>query len=265
MPSCDVSGGESKVLCYKLQYCIGTWNVRSMNQCKLEVFKQALARVNIDLSGISELKGTRMGEFNSDDHLLLWAWIPQKKWVALIVNKRVWNAVLRCHLKNDRMISDQTVYFENIVFVVLLLSCLQLSATPWTCSLPGLPVPHYLPVISQVHIHWISDAIQPSHLLCHPLLLLPSIFTSISLFVCFFNSNSFEKTLMLGNIEGGRRRGRQRWDVCMASPAQWTWVWVSSGSWWWTGKPGMLQSKGSQRVGQDWTSELNWKHNLFDH
>ena len=68
-----MSGGESKVCCYKEQYCIRTWNVRSMNQGKLEVFKQELARVNTDLLGISELKGSRMGEFNSDDHLLLWA------------------------------------------------------------------------------------------------------------------------------------------------------------------------------------------------
>ena len=68
-----MSGGESKVCCYKEQYCIGTWNVRSTNQGKLEVFKQELARVNTDLLGISELKGSRMGEINSDDHLLLWA------------------------------------------------------------------------------------------------------------------------------------------------------------------------------------------------
>ena len=63
---------------------------------------------------------------------------------------------------------------------------------------------------------------------------------------------SFEKTLMLGKIEGGRRRGRQRIDGWMASLTQWTWVWINSRSWWWTGKPGMLQSMGSQRVGHDW-------------
>ena len=67
-----------------------------------------------------------------------------------------------------------------------------------------------------------------------------------------------EKTLMLGKIEGGRRRGRQRrgWDGWMASPTQWMWVWVNSGSWWWTGRPGVLQSMGSQRVGHDWATEL---------
>ena len=52
--------------------------------------------------------------------------------------------------------------------------------------------------------------------------------------------------------------GKKGWDGWMASPTWWTWVWVSSGSWWWTGKPGVLQSMGSQRVGLDWATELNW-------
>ena len=68
---------------------------------------------------------------------------------------------------------------------------------------------------------------------------------------------TLEKTLMLGKPEGRRRRGQQRWDGWMASPTQWTWVWVSSGSWWWTGKSGMLQSMGSQRDGYYWVTELN--------
>ena len=69
-------------------------------------------------------------------------------------------------------------------------------------------------------------------------------------------TDSFEKTLMLGKIEG-KRRGWQkmRWDGWMASLTQWTWVWVNSGRWWRTGKPGMLQSMGSQRVGHDWVTE----------
>ena len=62
----DVSGGESKVQCHKEQYCIETWNVRSMNQGKLEVVTQEIARVNINILGIIELKWTGMGEFNSD-------------------------------------------------------------------------------------------------------------------------------------------------------------------------------------------------------
>ena len=54
------------------------------------------------------------------------------------------------------------------------------------------------------------------------------------------------------------------WDGWMASPTQWTWVWVSSGSWWWTGRPGMLQSMGSQRIGHDWATELNWTGSSAD-
>ena len=66
------------------------------------------------------------------------------------------------------------------------------------------------------------------------------------------------KRLMLGKIEGRRRRGWQRWDGWMASLTQWTWVWASSGSWWWTRKPGVLQYLGWQRVGHDWVTEQNW-------
>ena len=69
----DVTGVKSKVRCCKEQYCIGTWNVRSMNQGKLEVVKQEMATVNIDILGISEIKWRGMGEFNSDDHhIQLW-------------------------------------------------------------------------------------------------------------------------------------------------------------------------------------------------
>ena len=102
----DVSGGETKVQCCKEQYCTGTWNVRSMNQGKLDVVKQEMARVNINILGISELKWTGMGEFNSDDHHINYCGQEslQRNGVALIVNKRVWNAVLECNLKNDRMI-----------------------------------------------------------------------------------------------------------------------------------------------------------------
>ena len=66
----DETGDGSTVQSCKEQYCIGTWNVRSMNQVKLEVVKQELARVNSDILGISELKWTRMGGFNSDDHYI---------------------------------------------------------------------------------------------------------------------------------------------------------------------------------------------------
>ena len=75
-----------------------------------------------------------------------------------------------------------------------------------------------------------------------------------------WRADSFEKTLMLGKIEG--REGDHRgWDGWMASPTQWSWVWVDSGSWWWTGRPGVLQFMGSQSVGHDWVNwtQLNWE------
>ena len=78
-----------------------------MNQGKLEVVKQEMARVNIDIVGISELRWTGMGEFNSDDHYIYYCGQEslRRNGVAIIVNKRVQNAVLGCNLKNDRMIS----------------------------------------------------------------------------------------------------------------------------------------------------------------
>ena len=80
-PVADVTGDRSKIRCCKEQYCIGNWNIRSMYQGKLEVVKQEMTRVNIDILAISELRWTGMGEFNSDDHyhLLLRAGIPQRK------------------------------------------------------------------------------------------------------------------------------------------------------------------------------------------
>ena len=71
-------------------------------------------------------------------------------------------------------------------------------------------------------------------------------------------TDSLEKTLMLGKIEGRRRRGRQRMRWLDGITDSMTWVWVSSGSWWWTGRPGVLWFMGSQRVGHDWATELNW-------
>ena len=99
-------GGENKVRCYKEQYCIGTWNVRSLNQSKLELVKQEMAR-DIKILGISELKWTGMGEFNSDDYCIYYCRQESLRstGVALIVNRRVQNAVLGCSLKDDRMIS----------------------------------------------------------------------------------------------------------------------------------------------------------------
>ena len=87
----DVTGDRSKVQCCKEQYCIGTRNVKSMNQGKLEVVKQEMARVNADILGISELKQTGMGEFNLDDHYIYYCGQESLKrnGVAIMVNKRV--------------------------------------------------------------------------------------------------------------------------------------------------------------------------------
>ena len=78
-------------------------------------------------------------------------------------------------------------------------------------------------------------------------------------------TDSLEKTLMLERLKAGGEGDDQGWDGWMASPTQWTWIWASSGSWWWTGKPGVLQSIGSQRVGRDWATELKkgWVHVLL--
>ena len=70
--------------------------------------------------------------------------------------------------------------------------------------------------------------------------------------------DSLEKTLMLGGIGGRRRRGQQRMRWLDASLTRWTWIWVNSGSWWWTGGPGVLRFMGSQRVRRNWANELNW-------
>ena len=93
-----LTGDRSKVWCCKDQYCIGTWNVRSMNQGKLEVAKQEMARVNIDILGISKRRWTETGEFNSDDHYIYYSRQEslRRNGVAITVNKRVQNAVKIC-------------------------------------------------------------------------------------------------------------------------------------------------------------------------
>ena len=103
-PVVDVTGDGSKAQCCKQQHCIGNWNVRSMNQGKLEVVKQERARVNIDILGSSELKWTGMCEFNSDGYYCGQESL-KRNGVAIIVNKQVQNAVLGCNLKKDREVS----------------------------------------------------------------------------------------------------------------------------------------------------------------
>ena len=95
-PVVDGTDDRSKVWCCKEQYCIGTWNVRSLNQGKLEVVKQEMARVNIDILGISELRWTGKGEFNSDDHFICYCGQEslRRNGVAIMVNEIIQNAVL---------------------------------------------------------------------------------------------------------------------------------------------------------------------------
>ena len=90
-PIVDMTGDRNKVQCCKEQYCIGTWNIRSINQGKLEVVKLETARVYIDILGISELSWTGMGEFNSDDHYRYYGGQEslRRNGVAIMVNKRV--------------------------------------------------------------------------------------------------------------------------------------------------------------------------------
>ena len=94
---------------------LGTWNARARNQGKLEVVKQEMARLNIDILGISDLKWTGMGEFNSDDHYIYYCGQEslRRNGVALIVNSKIRNAVFGCNLNNDRMIS---VCFQGKLF-----------------------------------------------------------------------------------------------------------------------------------------------------
>ena len=114
----DVTADKSKVQCYKEQYCIGTWNVRSMNQGKLEMVRQEMARMNVNILGNSELKWTEMGQFNSDDHYIYYYGQEslRRNGVAIMVNKRVQNAVLGCSLRNDRMIS---LHFQSKSFSIM--------------------------------------------------------------------------------------------------------------------------------------------------
>ena len=123
----DVTGDRRKVQCYKEQNSIRTWKVKSMNQGKLEVVKQEMARKQVNILGISELKWTGMGEFNSDDHCIYYYGQESLRGngVTIIIKKRVQNAVLGCNLKNDTMIY---VCFQDKPFNITVIQiCAQTS------------------------------------------------------------------------------------------------------------------------------------------
>ena len=126
---------------------------------KLEVVKQEMARVNISILGIRELKWTGMGKFNSDDHYVYYCGLDslRRNGVALIVNKRVQNAVLGCNLKNYRIIS---VCFQGKFISVQWCPTI---CNPMDCSTPGFPVHPQLLELAQTHVYQVDDAIQPSH------------------------------------------------------------------------------------------------------
>ena len=115
-PAVDGTGDRSKIQCCKDQH----WNLRFMNHGKLEPVKQEMARVNVDILRISELKWTGMGEFNSNDHYIYYSRQEslRRNGVAIMVNKRVRNAVLGCNLKNDKMIS---VHFQGKPFNIMVI------------------------------------------------------------------------------------------------------------------------------------------------
>ena len=102
-PVVDVTGDRNKVRCGKEQSCIGTWNVRSMNQGKLEVVEQEMARVKVNILGISKLRWTGMGEFNSADHYIYYCGKEslRRNGATIMVNKRVQNVVLGCNLCSE--------------------------------------------------------------------------------------------------------------------------------------------------------------------
>ena len=115
----DETDDGNKVQCYKEQYCIGTWNVRSMDKGTLEVIKQVMARVNIDILGISEFKWTGMGEFNSDDHCIYYCGQESLRKNGVALNG------LGCNLKNDRMIS---VHFRGKPFNITVVQAYALTS-----------------------------------------------------------------------------------------------------------------------------------------
>ena len=119
-PVVDGTGDRSKDRCFKEHYCLGTWKVRFMNQGKLEVVKQEMARVNVDILGISKPRWTGMGEFNSDDHYIYYCGQEslRRNGVAILVNKRVRKSVLGYNLKNNRMIS---VCFQGKAFNITII------------------------------------------------------------------------------------------------------------------------------------------------
>ena len=121
-PAVDVTGDRSKVRCCKEQYCIGTWNVKSMKKGKLEVVKQEMARVNINILGISKLRWPGMGEFNSDDHYIYYCGQEslRRNGVAIIVNKS-----LKCSnwMQSQKQQNDLSSFPRQTIQITVIQVC----------------------------------------------------------------------------------------------------------------------------------------------
>ena len=129
-PVVDRFGGESKLQCCKGQYCVETWNVKAVNQDKLEAVKQEMARESIDILGIHKLKWTEIGEFNSDYHFISYCVQEslRRNGIALIVNKTDQIAVLGYNLKNDKII---LVHFKGKPFNITVIQVYDTTNNAW--------------------------------------------------------------------------------------------------------------------------------------
>ena len=224
-----------------------------MNQDKLEVVKQEMLRVNVDILGISELKWTGMGEFNSGDLSVSYCGQGslRRNGVAIMVNNRVWNVVLGCNLKNDRMIS---VHFQGKLFSITVIQAYaptsnaeELEVEPFYEDLQDLFELRSKKDVLFIIGDWNAKIGSQET---------PRVTGKFGLgvwneagqrLVEFCQENAL---LVANTLFQQHKRRIYTW-------TWWTWVWVDSGSWWWTGRPGVLQFTGS-RVGHDWASKLNW-------
>ena len=136
--SCGCDSWWKESLICKEQYYIGICNVRSMNQGKLEVVKQEMERVNINILGINELKWTGMGEFNSDNHYIYYyrKEFLRRNVVAITVNKRVWNAVLGCNLKMTKwsLFVSSRLFNITVIQVYALSNNAEEAKAEWFCE-----------------------------------------------------------------------------------------------------------------------------------
>jgi len=131
------------------------------------------------------------------------------------------------------------------------------------CSMPGFPVLHYLLKFAKIHVHWVSARRSNQSILkeIHPGCSLEGLMLKLKLRYfgyLMWRADSFERSWCWERLKAGGEGDNRGWDGWMTSPTQWTWVWVNSGSWWWTGRSGVLRFMGSQRVRHNWETELNW-------